>query len=130
VSIPPKYREELGEKFFIACVPRTKDKKEIWLTAYSQSRWQSFMKALEEMPRGKQDALSTITGNALECEPDSQGRILLTKTLRDAGRLNKTVALVGKGSTMQIWDSDMWADFNSDEDVRQDAAAIFDEMVF
>ena len=48
--IPAKYREELGEKFFI-----TRSLREKCLMVYSGSEWEKYVAPLENIPRKEQD---------------------------------------------------------------------------
>ena len=45
---------------------------------------------------------------AVDCELDSQGRILLPQILRDFAHITKEVAIVGNIERIEIWDLDTW----------------------
>lgn len=44
----------------------------------------------------------------MEIEMDSNGRILLSQSLRDFAGLDKTVVLVGVGNKFELWDEEKW----------------------
>lgn len=49
-----------------------------------------------------------LVGFAEEIEPDAQGRILVSPTLRGFASLKKDVMLVGQGSHFELWDVALW----------------------
>ena len=49
-----------------------------------------------------------LVGFAEELEPDAQGRILISPSLRKFAGLKKDVMLVGQGSHFEIWDIAAW----------------------
>lgn len=49
-----------------------------------------------------------LIGHANDCEPDAQGRVLLTPPQRVFAGIDKRVALVGVGNRMEIWDESAW----------------------
>ena len=46
-------------------------------------------------------------------EFDSQGRILIPPVLRDYAKLGSEVHIVGMGNNLEIWDSELWKEENS-----------------
>ncbi len=123
LTIPAKFREELGPSFVIT---RGFDG---CLTAYPPKRWQKIEENLKNIsltnPNGRK--LSRIfLGNAIECELDSMGRILITQPLRTSAGLVKDVVLAGLGDRVEIWNRENWERSNaldalenlSDEELR------------
>ena len=73
LAIPAKYREELGEKFFI-----TRSFRDKCLLVYSEQEWNNYVAPLEKMPRREQEAIMRfLYKSGTWAEPDSQGRVLL-----------------------------------------------------
>ena len=75
VSIPVKYREALGERFFV-----TKG-FDSCIDIYTVEEWEKFAEKLHKLSvtkRDMRDFVRFIFGNATEVELDKQGRILLT----------------------------------------------------
>ena len=60
------------------------------------------------MPQSAQMELRQLFSNASEVEPDGQGRIPLTKDLREFAGLTKNITIIGTGLYVQIWDSEIY----------------------
>lgn len=110
VTIPARFRNELGDTFVVT------RGLEHCLAAYSYERWQRIEEKLSGISltnKAQQKLSRLILGNAIECEVDRMGRILITQSLRNLGGLSKDVTLVGQGERIEIWDKDTWESFNS-----------------
>ena len=62
------------------------------------------------------NALRSLTGNAVQVEPDAQGRILIPQKLREYAGLDREVAVVGLGDRIEIWSSTRWVEVDSQAD--------------
>lgn len=110
VTIPAKFRAELGDHFVVT------RGLENCLSAYSYERWQLIeekLKGISLTNKAGMKLTRLILGNAIECEVDKMGRILITQTLRSKADLDKDVVLVGLGDRIEIWDKDNWSKVNS-----------------
>ena len=47
--------------------------------------------------------------NAIDCEPDGQGRILIPAKLREYANLQKEVVVIGSFDRVEIWNAERWA---------------------
>ena len=74
--IPAKLREELGQTFHVTIG------LDHCLSIYSNESWDAFMAKLRDLPYSKAKALRVLSANAVDCEPDAQGRILFPAKLR------------------------------------------------
>ena len=115
VIIPSKFRSELGERFII-----TKG-FDGCLYGYSESDWKQIEEKIKTLPliTGK-DARSFTRfffSSAIECEFDSQGRILITQTLREFASLTKEIVIIGVSSRIEIWNKDKWKEYNESQDL-------------
>ncbi len=112
VSVPSKFREDLGQSFVV-----TKGLDNC-LYLYSKSEWQTFENKLKELPITNQDARSFVRfffAGAAECEVDKQGRINIPQNLREYANIQKDVVIVGVSTRVEIWSSDNWNKYtNSD----------------
>ncbi len=112
VTIPAKFRAELGEHFVV-----TRGLAKC-LSAYSFERWQRIEENLSRISLTNKAGMKLtrlILGNAIECEVDRMGRILITQTLRSKAELDKDVVLVGLGDRIEIWNKGDWDAVNSED---------------
>ena len=101
LTIPSKFREEIGEKFIVT---RGLDG---CLFGYSIEEWDKIVAKLNVLPFTKKDA-RTFTrfflSGATVCEFDKQGRINISKNLIDYAGLKKECAIIGVNDRLEIWD--------------------------
>ena len=105
VSIPVKYRDALGERFFV-----TKG-FDSCIDIYTVDEWEKFADKLQKLSVTKRDMrnfVRFICGNATEVELDKQGRILLPAMLRETVGIEKEVIVMGVGNKVEIWDKAKW----------------------
>ena len=110
VTIPAKFRNELGDRFVV-----TRGLEDC-LSAYSFERWQRIennLKSISLTNKAGMKLTRLIMGNAIECEVDRMGRILITQALRSKAELMKDVVVVGLGDRIEIWDKDKWEEVNA-----------------
>ncbi len=101
VSIPVKFREALGERFYI-----TKGFDNC-IDVHTAASWAKMTKMLQKLSVTKRDMreyVRFVFGNATDVELDKQGRILLPAPLREAVGISKEVVVMGVGSKIEIWD--------------------------
>ena len=101
--IPAKLREELGETFHVTIGP------DHCLTIYPNDTWDDFMAEFHDMPYSKGKSLRALSANAVDCEPDGQGRILIPAKLRKYADLEKEVVVIGSFDRAEIWNAERWA---------------------
>jgi len=79
------------------------------LYAYVFSEWMRIeKKILSAKSRHMRQFKRFFLGNACECIPDKQGRILIPKTLREYATLEKDIVLVGVLDHFEIWAKERW----------------------
>ena len=115
--IPARLREKLGDKFYVTI------SFEKCLTIYTNERWHKAEEKLETMSQSAQMELRQLFSNASEVELDGQGRIPLTKDLREFAGLEKNVTIIGTGLYVQIWNSDTYKEI---EDKERDSSNLKD----
>ena len=122
--IPAKLREELGETFYV-----TIDVADPCLTVYSEEGWERLTKKFEDLPYSKSRQVQRlIYGNAMKCEPDAQGRILLPQNLRTRAKLEKDVMVVGVSRRVEIWNAETWSELEAQELASDNMASIMEEL--
>ena len=108
VIVPSKFREDLGERFYV-----TKGMGKS-LFVLSPKEWEKLQEQIMAMPMSKARQLQLyFFAGAAEVEPDNQGRILIPQHLRDHAGLTKDIAFVGVSRRAEIWDAESWAAFNA-----------------
>lgn len=109
--IPSRFREELKESFVVT---RGLDG---CLTIYTQEQWQRVFEQLRRLPNTKRETrlyIHMLTSKAIECSPDSQGRILLPSTLLEEAKIEKECVIVGVADHVEIWAKERWEDYYSE----------------
>ena len=59
--------------------------------------------------RAELAAMRPLFANAVDCEPDAQGRILIPTKLREYAGLQKEVVVIGSFDRAEIWNAERWA---------------------
>lgn len=101
--IPAALRKELGQTFHVTVG------QDHCLSVYSDESWAAFMAKLKELSYNEVKKLRALFAYAADCEPDSQGRILIPAKLREYAGLTKEVVVVGSFDRAEIWSAERWA---------------------
>ena len=122
--LPSKFRSELGDRFIV-----TKG-FDGCLYGYSADEWKALEEKIKTLPlvTGKDARNFTrfFFSSAIECEIDSQGRILISQNLREFAMLQKEVVIIGVSSRIEIWSKEKWEEYNA----MQDSDDIAEKMAF
>lgn len=120
VSVPAKFREDLGASFIV-----TKGLDNC-LFAYSKEEWQTFETKLKTLPLTNVNARNFIRfffSGATECEIDKQGRINIPQNLREYAGFSKELYIIGVSTRVEIWDKEKWQNYTSPENMDLDQIA-------
>jgi MraZ protein len=105
LAIPAKLRDKLGDTVILtigsgACI-----------LGYPLSEWESVEEGLTDLSATREDDvdfLRSIYAQAVDCEIDKQGRILLPARLRDYAQIKDNVVIAGVGRWLEIWSRENW----------------------
>lgn len=117
IVLPAKFREELGESFYITKGNIT-NKENRMVCVYPIDTWTEYAKKLAAIPESDRIAskfAKSILSGAILCEPDKNGRILIPENLRKFAGLDKEVVSTGQYSRIEIWDKAKWDSYNDDD---------------
>ncbi len=119
--IPAKLREELGTTFYLtmgidAC-----------LAVYPQESWNVFTEKFASLPMTQSRVMRPLFANAVKCEPDTQGRIVIPQRLRGYAGLEKDVVIIGVHNRAEIWSADKWHE--EEEEMTPEKMAAFMESL-
>ncbi len=119
IFIPVKYRQELGERFYMT---RGFDK---CVTIYPEDVWLAFCEKINAAPESSSQALRRYIFPLTEqVELDSGGRALVSSKLRAHASIEKDAVLIGVGKKLELWSAenyrnDVVGGDNMDEIIRQ-----------
>lgn len=106
VIIPAKFREELGESFYVTMGINN------CLFVLSKEQWDLFLDKLASQPISTAtDIVRFFCAGATEAVPNAQGRILLPEHLRKYAGIDKDVTVIGSGNRVEIWSTDKWNEY-------------------
>ncbi|SCX89003.1 division/cell wall cluster transcriptional repressor MraZ [Alkaliphilus peptidifermentans] len=120
ISIPSRFRDELGEHFIV-----TKGLDNC-LFIYPMEEWTILENKLKQLPLTNKDARAFVRfffAGASECELDNQGRIRIPNNIREHAKLEKDTVLIGVGTRIEIWSQEEWQQYNSDSNLSYDEIA-------
>ena len=110
VTIPARFREDLGDRFYV-----TKG-LDGCLFVLSPAQWEKLLEKMSSLPLSKARSLQRFFfSGAAEAEPDKQGRILIPAALREYAGLEKDVTVIGAATRAEIWDTAKWTQYNESQ---------------
>lgn len=113
VILPQKFRDELGESFYITYgFPNEFGKKYRNLQIMSHEEFERLRVQIKNLPAKSTLALQyIIVAPATEVSPNAQGRIQVPQALREGANFNKELVVLGMDSRIEIWDKDLYEEF-------------------
>jgi MraZ protein len=109
VSIPSKFREVCRDKYGEETFVITNFDK--CLVAYPLKEWNDIETKISKLPQFRQDVsafMRYLMGGAVDCPIDSQGRVLITQSLRNHANIQKEVVMIGMLKKIEIWSKEIW----------------------
>lgn len=112
VFIPAKFREELGEEFYIT------RKFDTYLSIYTAEDWEIYVDKIQQLPETVAlDVQDFLLGIAQKCVPDANGRIILDDRLAEHAGIIKNIVFVGGGRQIRIWAEEIWNEREKNRDL-------------
>ena len=105
LSVPAKFRKELGKKIVIA------QGLDNCLFVYSEKGWESFSAKLKNLSLGQAAMRKfnrAMSSGAMDAEIDSLGRILIPDFLKKFAGLENRVVFIGVNDRAEIWSEEAW----------------------
>ena len=111
VFIPSKFREDLGDEFYIT------RKFGQYLSIYTADDWAAYVEKIERLPESDAEEIQDyILGAAQKCVPDSNGRIILEDRLIQHAGIDKNIVFVGAGKQIRVWAEEAWSEREQQRD--------------
>ncbi|MBS83335.1 MAG: cell division/cell wall cluster transcriptional repressor MraZ [Gammaproteobacteria bacterium] len=110
LAIPTKYRESINNQVNGNMVI-TIDTEEKCLLLYTLQIWNEIQKRINNLPSFNKNARRIqrlLVGHAEDVIMDNNGRILISRPLRNSADLVKKVTLIGQGDKFEIWNDELW----------------------
>jgi len=120
INVPAKFREDLGERFYV-----TKGLDNC-LFMFPETEWRVFEEKLKALPLTNRNARAFVRlffAGATECTLDKQGRVNIPQPLRDHGRIEKEVIVIGVGTRVELWSESNWTEYNDPDNISYDDIA-------
>ena len=106
LTIPARFRARLGHHFVLTIAP-----PEPCLAMYPESAWSEFCAKLEAAARKDDQYRSFVRhlfAHTEEVSLDSQGRLIVPAPLREYGKVERDVILVGALTRIELWPAEGW----------------------
>ena len=120
LSLPAKFRKELGKKIIIA------QGLDNCLFVYPEKGWEAFSAKLKGLSLG-QAAMRKfnrfMSSGAMDAEIDSLGRLLVPDFLKAFAGLKEKVVLIGVHDRVEIWSEEAWGTYKKQAEKDVDALA-------
>jgi MraZ protein len=112
VVLPSQFRNELAGRGFVAQYQQC-------LGVWTEEGFNEVANRLRDKVReglAPQNAVRALAANAVQVEPDAQGRILIPQRLREYAGLQREVAVIGALDRIEIWDAARWSEISGEAD--------------
>ncbi|MCI5688751.1 division/cell wall cluster transcriptional repressor MraZ [Anaerovoracaceae bacterium 42-11] len=103
--VPSKHRDQLGGR----CVLTKGMDKCLYI--YSMGEWEKQMDKIEALPESDPKVRAFIRhfcANAVDCEFDKQGRIVIPAELKEYAGIDKELVTMGAMRKIEVWSKEIW----------------------
>lgn len=118
IVLPAKFREALGERFYLA-----RGFGNACIQAMSAEQFDAISARILELPADKAMALQyTFTATAVEVSPNASGRVMIPQTLREFAGIEGDALVIGMNNRIEIWSGKRFEQFvDSQKDIIAEA---------
>ena len=113
IILPSKLREDICNTVYI-----TQSTSEKCLHLYTEEEWQKVAEKVNKLPtatdRNAAAFVRLFFGKATAVTVDKQGRVPISKRLLEFAGMTKAVVLVGANTRLEIWDAQLWNDYQNE----------------
>jgi len=123
-AVPAKFRDDLGGRCVLT---RGLDS---CLIIYPEKTWEEQQKKLAALPSSDKQVrayLRYIYSNAVECEIDKQGRMVLSEKFRSIAGIEKDVVSIGMLDRIELWAKEVYDDAENGAQLSPDDLEKFSE---
>ncbi|MEE1218854.1 MAG: division/cell wall cluster transcriptional repressor MraZ [Ruminococcus sp.] len=107
IVLPAKFREELGDTFYLA-----RGFNNTCIQAISAEEYKNINAKIDELPANLSMALQyTFSATAQEVTPNAQGRVIIPQKLREFADISDEALVVGMNKRVEIWNSKNFEEF-------------------
>lgn len=123
VSLPAKFRKEMGKQVVIA--PGIDN----CLFVFTLKGWKEFAERVTRpdsssvLQTDNRNFNRLIVGRATEADIDSIGRVLIPDNLKEYAGLKTKVVVIGVMNRVEIWDSESWTKYRKAFEKKTDVLA-------
>jgi MraZ protein len=111
VSLPSKFRKEVGKKIIVT------QGLDNCLFLYTLKEWEKIAEQLGSLGMGQADTRGFnryLLANAAEVLVDSAGRILIPENLREAINAKNKIVFAGLYNRIEIWEEATWETYKKE----------------
>lgn len=121
IVLPAKFREELGESFYLASGFNNK-----CIQAMSTEQYNSICQSIMELPLKQAMALQyRFSATAVEVKPNAQGRVILPQALRENSGIESDALVIGMSNRIEIWNKSRFDEYmDSQQSIIEDALSM------
>lgn len=121
IVLPAKFREELGESFYLASGFNNK-----CIQAMSAEQYNSICQSIMELPLKQAMALQyRFSASAVEVKPNAQGRVVLPQALRENSGIESDALVIGMSNRIEIWNKSRFDEYmDSQQSIIEDALSM------
>jgi len=113
VFMPARFREQLGESFFV-----TRKMNKNCLAVYTTEAMDKIADLINGFPDSEVSEIKEfLFSKSVQATPDSNGRIVLPQQILDYASIERDVVIIGAGDHIQIWSAALWREAEKVRDI-------------